>query len=689
MGRITVFTGEDLLSLKARAMLEARQLPFVEINVVEYPSAAKHLRLNPSVPQVFFNDRCVGGVAELEEELQRWRADTRYSSERQKYQAEIASGADVRLLRLDMGPPAPKVRRPREPSATVPLLDGTRTAHFDITEKLKQSLPMLDLEHKGTIYKRSFTGSAAIDTFCDSLDVDDPEGKKFLQTLIDGGVIQPLGEDKEFPDMETRLYRLQCHATPSVLNSYRVWDKIPSADAMQVVASLDVLLSHIELRSFNSKDGKLSYYKAIHDNLYPEFEECVCELQKVDMTNMMNAEKLAFGLNVYRLMMRYAFIKLGICEKEDDKTEFMETTMFNIGGDLYSFQEWMDGILRGNSKSRFASKPPFGGNDARRKFAVEKLDPRVHFAANASEYMGASASLPFKRFSVDAIDEELDTALKVYCSDPSFVNTEGNQTMLANMFSFYRHDFKQCEELKGIPILCEVLRRWGDAKVRYFGVDWTRNATNYEVYVKEMGLAEVKPHRSLMGRFQPARLPENESVRLATLHGLNLLDSLPEERYDRITRMVRDEFDVPMVFVSLIDKDRQWFKSSQWMCELPKPAETPREISFCGHTILGQEQDVFYVENALEDDRFADNPVVSGGLGIRFYAGAPLTVPSSHQEAPLVNIGSLCVLDVQPHTFTESQKERLKEYASQVKAEILRRDSEESDPLKEHVVDGW
>ena len=123
---------------------------------------------------------------------------------------------------------------------------------------------------------------------------------------------------------------------------------------------------------------------------------------------------------------------------------------------------------------------------------------------------------------------------------------------------------------------------------------------------------------------QTPATPDNEHLRLDALRRITILDTSAEERFDRITRMARNMFDVPISLVSLVDKDRQWFKSC---CGLPV-LETPRDISFCGHAILGD--GLFVVEDATRDLRFADNPLVTGDPHIRFYAGAPLSAPGGH-----------------------------------------------------------
>lgn len=144
-------------------------------------------------------------------------------------------------------------------------------------------------------------------------------------------------------------------------------------------------------------------------------------------------------------------------------------------------------------------------------------------------------------------------------------------------------------------------------------------------------------------RWRRAPLPSNEPTRLATLQNTGLLDSEPEERFDRITRLAKAMFNVPIALVSLVDEDRQWFKSS---CGLSGVAETPRDHAFCAHAILND--DLFVVPDALQDERFADNPLVVGAPNVRFYAGYPLKTPMLNGDGSQVTLGSLCVIDSKP-----------------------------------------
>ena len=149
-------------------------------------------------------------------------------------------------------------------------------------------------------------------------------------------------------------------------------------------------------------------------------------------------------------------------------------------------------------------------------------------------------------------------------------------------------------------------------------------------------------------------LPTNESERLTALESYSIMDTLPEKEYDAITQLASYICGTPIALVSLLDKERQWFKSSVGL----GASETPREISFCQYAIMGEE--VYEVTNALENKLFAANPLVTGNPDIRFYAGAPL------KDSDGFNLGSLCVIDTVQRTLNTEQKNALKLLANQV-----------------------
>lgn len=155
-------------------------------------------------------------------------------------------------------------------------------------------------------------------------------------------------------------------------------------------------------------------------------------------------------------------------------------------------------------------------------------------------------------------------------------------------------------------------------------------------------------------------IPEDEKQRLEKLRALKILDSAPEERFDRLTRMAKRMFGVDISVLSLIDDGRQWFKSKASENELPD--ETPREISFCGHAILGN--DVFVVEDTFEDHRFKDNPLVTENPNIRFYAGYPLKVGNGSA------LGTLCIIDDEPREFEPEDLQLLRDLGVMAEQEI-------------------
>ena len=157
-----------------------------------------------------------------------------------------------------------------------------------------------------------------------------------------------------------------------------------------------------------------------------------------------------------------------------------------------------------------------------------------------------------------------------------------------------------------------------------------------------------------------ADLPINEIQRLKALHDLAILDSPREQSFDDVALVAMHVCDVPVAVVSLVDKDRQWFKS----CLGLTATETSRDVAFCAHAILTP-SDIFIVEDSTKDERFKDNALVTGEPFIRFYAGAPLVTDEG------MALGTLCVIDYQPRQLTAQQREVLLALARQV-VQLLR-----------------
>ncbi len=161
---------------------------------------------------------------------------------------------------------------------------------------------------------------------------------------------------------------------------------------------------------------------------------------------------------------------------------------------------------------------------------------------------------------------------------------------------------------------------------------------------------------------QKAPIPKFEGERLCALEGLKLLDTATEERFDKITKKALERFSVPISTITLVDKDREWFKSVQGLTA----KEGPRDISFCGHALMSEV--ILIIEDTLEDQRFADNPMVKGEPFIRFYAGKSLYERKSH-----LPVGVFCIKDTKPRKFGLSDMNDFLDLASQAEEEINRK----------------
>ena len=175
-----------------------------------------------------------------------------------------------------------------------------------------------------------------------------------------------------------------------------------------------------------------------------------------------------------------------------------------------------------------------------------------------------------------------------------------------------------------------------------------------------------------------APIPENEDQRLRYLKDLNILDTLEEQAYDDLTHLAAQICATPIALVSLIDTDRQWFKSHYGL----DARETPREVAYCSHAILSDE--LFIVEDSEHDERFHDNPLYTSAPNVKFYAGAPLILHDN------IRVGTLCVIDNHARQLTDEQKESLNALARQVVRQLeLRlkvRELEKLDEAKDEFI---
>ncbi len=155
-----------------------------------------------------------------------------------------------------------------------------------------------------------------------------------------------------------------------------------------------------------------------------------------------------------------------------------------------------------------------------------------------------------------------------------------------------------------------------------------------------------------------ASAPHNEAQRVAALHALHLLKTPPEERFDRLTRLAKRLFNVPIAKVTLVDAEQVFTLS----CSGAEFAPVPREVSFCSQTILGDE--ILVIPDASADPQYRDNPLVQGEANVRFYAGCPLTIPDGSR------LGALCLIDTEPRSFSAEDLRLMRDLAAMVEQEM-------------------
>ena len=176
---------------------------------------------------------------------------------------------------------------------------------------------------------------------------------------------------------------------------------------------------------------------------------------------------------------------------------------------------------------------------------------------------------------------------------------------------------------------------------------------------------------------QEAPIPQNEAERIASLYKLHLLDTPPEGKFDRLTKVATEIFLVPISTLTLIDADREWYKSCQGLTA----TEGDRAISFCGHALV--EDEILVIPDTLKDERFSDNPMVIGKPFIRFYAGVPIMSVDNKR------IGVFCIKDTQPRQFSKHDEGILEGLAAWAELEINLRDKHLSESEKQMILNKY
>lgn len=442
-----------------------------------------------TVPQIFLNGQHVGGADDIIILLAKWDLEKKYSTPLERYQREIETEKEPSDPRLAIPTTPPVVQKPPPPrpnrNTAMKLPNGTLTSVLDVTTQLESALPIQNLSWNLHIYKNCFTGTAGIEGLMKHFEIDlREEAVQYGNYLHSVKMIQHVHNEHTFKDGHF-YYRLNSQQNPKLLNSRITWMERVDPDSMSLLKYLTKLMGVI-VSAVTDNKGKLDYIAARSHENYSIFEEAVCELQGVDMGEMGEKTRLAFGINLYNLMVTYAFMKVGVGMTNSNRSEFFSSVKFNIGGNILSFNDLEHGILRSNAKPYYGLSTQFHKSDPRMRFILKKADCRIHFALNC----GAKSCPPIKKFTADAINEELRIVSQAFAEQDEnvFVDEAKNELHLTKLMSWYKCDF--VESATNLPEKVvtflrgskkEQLQRMIESEtpisVKFNDYDWSTNAS--------------------------------------------------------------------------------------------------------------------------------------------------------------------------------------------------------------------
>ena len=500
MGRVTIFAINGCpFCVKSKEALKSRGIPYLEINLSTHPDKRSDL-LNLSdsltVPQIFFNETHIGGSVELLALFAQWEGEVEFhGSPLERYKRDIEAMSDPTDPRLQPSSKDP-VKEPKPPPRgeedviKIPRSEDSVTV-LEMTKRLLQTVPLSDLTYHLKTYKKSIKGNSFLTYAMKEFNLTKEEALQFGSYLSEQRLITHVTDDHVFKDKKDLFYRLQPHQTPDILNSYRIWTDRVDPNSLAVLSRLSKQLQKVFDRATDT-DGNVNLALAAQDPEYPKFEEEACELQGISMEGMDLYTKTAFVINLYNMLIKYAQVKVGVPLSNLSRASFFFGVKANVGGEIFSFQDLENGILRANAKPPYVLKKVFPQGDKRLRLVVEKVDPRIHFALNC----GARSCPPVKKFTSTDLNEELRIVALAFCEQDVAVDESSNSMLCSTIFKWYLPDFApSVSELpkalmkflnpKGEKFeLLQKMVKKGSIKVKFREYDWGSNVTETKVFNK-------------------------------------------------------------------------------------------------------------------------------------------------------------------------------------------------------------
>lgn len=500
MGRVTIFAINGCpFCVKAKEALKSRGIPYLEINLSTHPdkrSDLLNLSSSLTVPQIFFNETHVGGSEELLSLLKQWDSEVEsHGSPLERYKKDIeamSDPTDPRLQPSTKDPVKESIAPPRgeEDVLQIPRTEDSVTV-LEMVKRLLQTVPFSDLTYRLKTYKKSIKGHSFLNFIMKEFNLTKEESLQFGLYLSEKKLVTHVTGNHVFEDRDDLFYRLQPHQTPSILNSYRIWTDRVDPNSLAVLSRISKKLQKVFDRATDT-DGNVNLSSALLDLEYPTFEEEACELQGISMDEMDLNTKTAFVINLYNMLIKYAQVKLGVPESNFSRASFFTGVNINIGGEIFSFHDLENGILRGNAKPPYSLSKVFSPDDKRIRLVVDKVDPRIHFGLNC----GARSCPPVKKFTTTDLDEELRIVALAFCEQDITVDESSKSMLCSTIFKWYLPDFApSISELpkalmkflypKGEKFkLLEKMIEQGPIKVKFREYDWGSNVVETKVFDK-------------------------------------------------------------------------------------------------------------------------------------------------------------------------------------------------------------
>ena len=272
-----------------------------------------------------------------------------------------------------------------------------------------------------------------------------------------------------------------------ILNNGRAESSILD-DPLALVDNISELYNQIQAKC--TQNGLVDYVSIGTDEDFPKLEKEMTKLQSISLKDMDTGTKMAFVINLYNTMIRIAFATTGIPKNDLTRLSFFDTVAVNVGGDIFTFNDLENGILRANSVPPYHFTKPFGNGDSRAGFALSETDPRIHFALNC----GAKSCPPVRRYTVRGLQEELTAAAIAFCEDDSnvLVDESKRELRVSKIFKWYSGDFSTSKGQIPLQILkhligkkkalLEQLVQNGNLAVDFVPYDWTTNDSRSQTF---------------------------------------------------------------------------------------------------------------------------------------------------------------------------------------------------------------